>query len=370
MPFSPEILLRFHLTARLGSRSVRILEKEFGTDSRLRTASVENLTRLIGPARARAVRESLSVQGDAWKEEASLAKRHGIRLIPYTDKAYPKALASIYDPPLVLSVLGDLTPEETAEDPSCLAMVGARRCSVPARMLAERLAGELASAGLTVVSGLARGVDQAVHRGALEAAGRTLAVLGSGLLRPYPPEARPFMERIGKSGAVLSEFPLNAPPLKHHFPRRNRIISGLSRGVLVVEAARDSGSLITADWALEQGRDVLACPGRAGEPLAGGVNRLIRDGAALVETSDDVLEALGLEVSRETGGGQSGALDAGELKGPLRIVWGALGSDPVHADEVGGVTGMEPGQVTAALVQLELMGRAKATGGMHYVRIH
>ena len=174
------------------------------------------------------------------------------------------------------------------------------------------------------------------------------------------------MDRIAKSGAVLSEFPLTAAPLKHHFPRRNRVISGLSRGVLVVEAARDSGSLITADWALEQGREVLACPGRAGEPLAGGVNRLLRDGAALVETAEDVLEALGLEVPK--GRGEASTASAGELKGALRIVWGALGSDPAHADEIGAVTGLEPGQVTAALLQLELAGRAKAAGGMHYVR--
>ncbi len=363
MPFSAETLIRLHLTERLGSRSVRLLEREFGTDSRLWAASESTLAALLGPKRGRAVREAS--EGQAWKEEAALAKRQGIRLLPFTHAGYPKALAAIYDPPLVLSVLGELTPEEIAEEPPCLGMVGARRCSVPARMLAQRLAGELASVGLTVVSGLARGVDQAAHRGALEADGRTLAVLGSGLLNPYPPEAKPLLEKIAASGAVLSEFPLKAAPLKHHFPRRNRVISGLSRGVLVVEAARDSGSLITADWALEQGREVLACPGRAGEPLAGGVNRLLREGAALVETAGDVLEALGMEVEAPQ---EKPSVSAGDLKGPLRIVWGALGSDPVHADEVSAATGLEPGQVTAALVQLELAGRAKATGGMHYVR--
>ncbi len=365
-PFSTETLLRLHLTTQIGARSVEALREAFGTDSRLWAASADALRRVpgIGPRRAKALLEAS--RDDAWKAEIVLAKKHGVALLPYTDPEYPKLLAAVYDPPLILSVKGDLNEAERSGEPPCVAMVGARRCSVAGRMLAERLGRDLAAAGATVVSGLARGIDQAAHRGALEAGGRTVAVLGSGLLKPYPPEGKPLMDRIAASGAVLSEFPLTLGPLKHHFPRRNRVISGLSRGVVVVEAARDSGSLITADWALEQSREVLACPGRAGEPLAGGVNRLLKEGAALVETADEILEALGLAV---VGAKPAEAPAPVDLKGPLRIVWGGLGPDPVHADDLGAATGLDVAQVASALTQLELMGRAKATGGMHYVRI-
>lgn len=363
-PFPLETLLRLHVTTEIGARTAEALRKAFGTERRLWAASESELRGVpgIGPRRARAV--AAAGKSVAWKEEAALAKRHGIALLPYHDPAYPRLLASLYDPPLILSVLGTLTDAERSDAPPCVAMVGARRCSVPGRMLAGRLAGELAAAGLTVVSGLARGIDQAAHQGALDAGGRTLAVLGSGLLRPYPAEAKPLMTAIARVGAVLSEFPLTAAPLKHHFPRRNRVISGLSRGVLVVEAARDSGSLITTDWAAEQGREVMACPGRAGDPLASGVNALLRDGAALVEHAGDVCEALGLQPPQKADAPEP----ASPLAGPLRIVWGALGPDPVHADDLGAATGLEAGQVLSALAQLELLGRAKAAGGMHYVR--
>ncbi len=364
MGFSLETLLRLHVTTQIGVRTVEALREVFGTESKLWAAGAEILRRVpgVGPRRAKAIAEAGRDAG-TWKREAALAKKQGVTLLSYCDPAYPQALASIYDPPIILSVLGGLNEAERGEAPPSIAMVGARRCSVAGRMLAERLARDLALSGVTVVSGLARGIDQAAHRGVLAASGRTLAVLGSGLLRPYPPEGKAIMEKIAASGAVLSEFPLEMGPLRHHFPRRNRVISGLSRGVLVVEATRDSGSLITADWALEQGREVLACPGRAGEPLAGGVNRLLREGAALVETAEEVLEALGLEGSPEA------TAPVESLKGALRIVWGALGPDPTHADDLGAATGLDVAQVVSALTQLELLGRAKATGGMHYVRV-
>ncbi len=207
---------------------------------------------------------------------------------------YPKPLCLIHQPPERLTVRGGWLPEDAA----AVAVVGMRDASHAGLENAQRLGFELAQAGVTVVSGLAREIDAAAHRGALKAGGRTIAVLGSGLMHIYPPEHLKLAEEIASHGAVMSEFPMESLPLKEHFPQRNRIISGLSLGVVVVEAAQRSGALITARFALEQGREVFAVPGRAGDSKTQGVHRLLRDGAGLVESANDILVELQGPLSR------------------------------------------------------------------------
>jgi len=210
--------------------------------------------------------------------------------IAIDDKQYPVNLKYIYDSPSVLYTKGEILPE----DGLAVAIVGTRGPSVYGTQTAQRLAGECARKGITVISGLAKGIDTAAHKGALKAGGRTIAVLGSGFLNLYPAQNRGLAEEISKNGAVISEFPMNAEPLRRNFPRRNRIISGLSLAVIVVEAAAKSGSLITADCALEQGREVFAVPGIVRSVTSQGTHQLLRQGAKLVETIDDILEELQL----------------------------------------------------------------------------
>jgi DNA processing protein len=240
----------------------------------------------FGPETVAAVRGLDAARAAEAEEER--ARAAGIALVTLHDAEYPEALRLIPDPPPVLSVRGTLSPADAA----AVAVVGCRAATAYGRTVAERLAAELAGFGVTVVSGLARGIDGCAHRAAVAAGGRSIAVLGSGLDRIYPPEHRRLAAELAENGAVISEFPLGAAPDPWHFPLRNRVISGLSLGVVVVEAAAKSGALITADAALEQGREVFAVPGPVTAPTSAGPNRLIRQGARLVEGARDVLEEL------------------------------------------------------------------------------
>jgi DNA processing protein len=231
----------------------------------------------------------------AAEQEASKARALGIRLVGLDDPDYPAALRAIYDPPAVLYVKG----EWQARSRVCVAIVGARAASARGRELTRSIARELGGAGVTIVSGLARGIDSAAHRGALEGGGRTVAVQGRGLDGVYPEENAGLAAAIERSGALVSEFPLGSQPYPQNFPRRNRVIAGLCVAVLVVEAEEKSGSLITARLALDEGRDVLAVPGHPSERLACGTNRLLKDGAALVTDARDVAEAIGIALPRE-----------------------------------------------------------------------
>jgi DNA processing protein len=280
-----EILVRLNLSGMVGSALLRRLKERFELGDLPRVPKCE-LERVpgIGPLTAKAIVEA----GDPIRE-LDLARRHGIEVLPCTSAGYPPALRTLYDYPIVLYRRGG------TEEPDALAVgiVGSRDCTEYGRRQADRFAQELARLRVTVVSGLARGIDAAAHRGALRAReGRTIAVLGSGLLRVYPPENGRLLEEVCARGAALSEFPLAAGPETAHFPRRNRIISGLSLGVLVVEAAERSGALLTADWALEQNREVFCLPGSVESPLSRGCHRLIKQGAKLVEEPADLLEEI------------------------------------------------------------------------------
>ncbi|MCG8431913.1 MAG: DNA-processing protein DprA, partial [Candidatus Omnitrophica bacterium] len=247
-----EVLVGLNLIEGIGSRRVKKLLEFFGKPQEIAQASCERLYQAAGINRktAQAIR---SLRPRDVEGECRQAARRGLRIMTLVDEDYPALLKTIYDPPAVLYVKGSLN----AEDERALALVGSRRASFYGRRQAGQFAGALSRYGFTIVSGLARGIDCCAHRGALASGGRTIAVMGSGFLHLYPAEHRELAEQISRQGAVITEYPLHTKPLPYYFPRRNRIISGLSWGVLVVEAARTSGALITADTALEQGREVF-----------------------------------------------------------------------------------------------------------------
>jgi DNA processing protein len=284
------------------------------------------------------------------------------------DPAYPKRLKMIADPPPLLYITGVLTEQ----DELAVAIVGARRATPAGRVLTEELSHDLATLGMTVVSGLARGVDAAAHRGALAAQGRTIAVLGCGIDRTYPPEHERLRRQIEERGVVLSEVPVGAPPHSHHFPRRNRIISGLSLGVVVTEAAINSGSLITARLAAEQGREVFAVPGFVKEDTSRGTNALLKEGAALIERAQDVIDAvlpqlepavrLRLQLSREEN------VCGDHLGKEEQLVYDALSYDPFTVDDVIVTTGLTVSTVMASLLSLELRQRVRQLPGQRYLR--
>ncbi|MBI4280006.1 MAG: DNA-protecting protein DprA [Armatimonadetes bacterium] len=277
------------------------------------------------------------------------------------DAAYPAGLRNIYDPPPVLYLRGRLVPEDVL----AVAVVGTRRPTPYGLAAAERIAGDLARAGLTVVSGLARGIDGAAHRAALRAGGRTVAVLGCGVDVAYPPEHRRLIDDMVRHGAVLSEFPPGTPPRRQHFPRRNRLISGLSLGVVVVEGAEDSGALITADFALDQGREVFAVPGPIFAPQSRGPHWLIAQGARLVADAADILEELGMRQS-VPGGAPAGAR-CGALSGEEAAVLARLSWEPTPVDRIVEEVGRPIAEVTPVLLALELRGLVQQVAGQRYV---
>jgi DNA processing protein len=298
------------------------------------------------------------------------AEVEGITAIPWSATSYPPALTTIVDPPPVLWTRGHV---EVLNAPA-VAIVGSRAASPYGLAVAEQLAIDLASAGLVIVSGLARGVDSAAHRGALAAAGVTVAVLGSGVDVVYPPEHAPLAKAIAETGAVISELVPGTNPQQRFFPLRNRIISGLSRAVVVIEAGEKSGSLITARCALDQGRDVLAVPGNVLTGRNRGAHALLRDGAKIVESADDILEELGM-----TAGFSGGAMPEGGAEGTGGETEPAAPRDPVldcltpgepsDLDEICERSGLQPARLLPRLFELELKGRVRRAGGGRFIRI-
>lgn len=282
----------------------------------------------------------------------------GIQALPWFDERYPALLACTPDPPPVLWFRGDLT---VLTRPA-VAIVGSRAATSYALQVGRRLATELAERGVVVTSGLARGVDSAAHRGCLDSGGPTIAVLGSGLDCVYPPEHAALADRIASQGALVSELGPGAPPLAEHFPLRNRIISGLSLGVVVVEASEKSGSLITARCALEQGRDVLAVPGSVLTGRNRGSHALLKDGAKVVETADDILEELGW---------LTGAADPEKSCKSLNsdpLVMRMQPGEVYGLEELVETTGMRPARLLTRLTELELLGQVAPAGGGRFIR--
>jgi DNA processing protein len=295
----------------------------------------------------------------------------GARLIRRGEPAYPAQLAALTDPPPLLFALGNCGLLHAAQ----MAVVGSRHPTAAGRSLAARIAGDLARHGLTITSGLARGIDAAAHEAALAAGGRTIAVCGTGLDICYPAPHRALFDRIARDGLVLSEFPPGTPPRAAHFPQRNRIISGLARGVVVIEAAAGSGSLITARHALAQGREVFAVPGSPLNPLAAGCLSLIRQGAALVRDAADILPEIGIPIEKNPHSDQPVASTNGPAQRPgwldkdYEMLLDALGFEPSTVDDLVGRTGLGAGSVASMLLILELEGRVETRPGALYNRI-
>jgi len=284
----------------------------------------------------------------------------GLQLIRWSDPGYPAPLRAVAHPPQTLYVRGGWRPE----DAHAVAVVGSRRASPYGIAVAEWLGRELARCGVTVVSGLARGIDGAAHRGALEGGGRTIAVLGCGVDVLYPPEHAGLARRIMRAGAVLSELPPGTPPLKQHFPMRNRLISGLALGVVVVEGRERSGAVITTDFALDQGREVFAVPGSIFDETSRTPHRLLQQGAKPVTRVEDILDELGLAVLRPlTGAGPAAALEGIEAE-----VYGQLDLQPRHPDALALRCHRPVAEVSRALTVLEVRGLARALPGQRYVR--
>jgi DNA processing protein len=313
--------------------------------------------------------------------ELRLAEEHGVRLLARNDKDYPHNLKFIYDPPPVLYVKGELRPQDVLS----MAIVGSRLCTYYGQTQAERFAGVLGHAGFTIVSGLARGIDTSAHSGALKAGARTIAVMGCGLARIYPRENVELAERISKEGAIVSELPMLTPPDRNNFPPRNRLISGLSLGVVVIEAGQRSGSLITAHWALEQGKEVFALPGQIDSPSSRGTHKLIKEGAKLVEDVSDILEELGplgegLAVKESTPEGLGDtdspqpSVSSLQSSGNRNLnpneekILSLLSSHPKTIDEITEASGLPTHVVSSNLTMLELKRLVKQLAGKRFVK--
>ncbi len=351
--------LAFHRVPYIGPARLRRLIETFGSLERAWSASASELQRCLED-RAR----TELVKARANLDVAALYRQvidSGVQVTTPVDLSYPSLLSEIPAPPPVLYYRGEIL--ET--DRTAVAIVGTRRVTPYGREMAARLAGDLARAGVTIVSGLARGVDGMAHQAALDAGGRTIAVLGSGINRIYPPEHRNLASRIAEQGAVLSDYLPETPPDGVNFPPRNRIISGLSLGVVVIEAPDRSGALITVDFAADQGRDVFAVPGPVSAPNSTGTNRLIREGARLVRSADDVLEDLQIRRNPE----QVAMQQALPLDEDERRLLAVLTSVPQHIDDIAALSDSTVADVAGRLMMLELQGLVRNTGAQHYARI-
>lgn len=363
-----ECLMALSLIKDIGPVTAKKLLSAFRSPQSIFEAGFDELRKIDDISDAKAKR----IKGfNSWEKvagEIESAEKLGIRIIKYTDREYPEPLRQIEDSPVLLYANGSLIEE----DRYSIAIVGSRNMTEYGRKAAGNIAYELASCGLTVVSGMARGIDTAAHKGALKADGRSIAVLGCGLDKPYPPENMPLFGQLSRSGCVISEFPVGTPPLKENFPRRNRLISGLSLGVLVVEAATGSGSLITANCALEQGKDVFAVPGSISYRNSEGTNSLIKKGAKLVQKTEDILEELApvlknlLGFKGITGAASAPKTDKLEINDEEKAICNILGSGARHIDEISRELKITPAKLSGLLLNLEIKGIIRQSEGKNF----
>lgn len=362
-----ESWLTLSMVPGVGPLLLRDLLKQFGSAKSILDAAPSELRTVprLGPKLCRAIcsaNESINVQ-----EELERCRQNDIRLLTLGDGIYPETLSQIDDPPSVLFTRGTILPQ----DDMAIAIVGTRHATHYGRKHARRLAAGLARAGLTVVSGLARGIDTEAHKGALDANGRTLAILGSGLLEIYPAENKELATAITKQGAVISESSTLSKPSKGSFPRRNRIVTGLCQGVIVVEAGDRSGAMISARLAMEQGREVFAVPGPVDSRNSRGCHKLIRDGAKLVEDPADVLDELGPMFKSATDAEGREVHHPGELQlnDQERAVLDAIRNDPTNIDEVVENCGLPVHRVLSTVSVLEMRSLIRRLSGMQVVRV-
>jgi DNA processing protein len=359
--------LRLEGTRGVGLRTAHLLLAAFGSPQAIFQAGHAALAAHVGPALARALSAPPSAATRtlidttlAWLRTPS---HHVLAL---GDAAYPQALATIPDPPLLLYIRGRI---DLLARPA-LAIVGSRNATLQGKANAGAFATALSDAGVCVVSGLALGIDAAAHEGALRGAGSTIAVVGTGADLFYPARNRALAQRIASEGCIVSEYALGTPPTSGNFPRRNRIISGLSHGVLVIEAAAQSGSLITARVAAEQGREVFALPGSIHAPLAKGCHQLIRDGARLVETVGEVLEAMQVAPRLCTPAASSASAQALPTETDCNDLLAQLGHEPLDVDYLLELTGADIGQLSMGLLALEMAGMIERLPGGKVQRVY
>jgi DNA processing protein len=360
------------LVPGIGRRTAAVLIERFGGPRACFEASSAELeSHGIKPDCIQALRGSDELQRADGELEG--LDKLGASVVTFSDPRYPALLREIYDPPIVLYCLGDLA--RMTGQPA-IAIVGSRRCSTYGKSASEMLSRELARRGVTVISGLARGIDSAAHRGALDGGGATIAVMGTGLDAVYPKENRKLAEQIAAHGALVTEFPLNTPPLSQNFPFRNRVISGIALGVMIVEGAERSGSLITARMAYEQGREVFAVPGNITSSKSFGPNYLIKDGAKLVQTWQDVVEEFPsdhksriLAVEKSESPSDQPVLEEAVLSGSERKVLALIKTDQsIHIDQLIHSTRLNSSELMGALLKLEMLDKIRQLPGKNFVR--
>jgi DNA processing protein len=358
-----EACVALNMIPQMGPVRLRRLTNAFGSADKILQARPAQLAQVEGISAALA--ENIAKWETFADPAAELknAEAMGARVLTAEDEEYPSALREIHDPPIVLYVLGRMTER----DRNAVAVVGSRRASHYATECAKKLSFQMAYAGLTVISGLARGIDTAAHQGALAAKGRTLAVIGAGLAHLYPPENAELAERIAASGAVISEFPLETKPDRQTFPIRNRIVTGCSFGVLVVEAGANSGALISANQAAEQGRTLYAVPGRIDQPTCLGSNRLIQQGAKLVITVEDVLDDLPMVFKQQPE--LPAAVPVAGLSPEQEKILAALGSEETSLDQVIATSGLTAAVASSTLLALEMRRLVKQLPGKRFVKL-
>ena len=358
-------LLRLSSVHLIGSVKIRALLAHFENAADVLDAPPRELIRIPGIDKKLA--SNIAHRGNDEEfadDQIRRVNKIGATIVTIWDKEYPELLKRIYDPPALLYVFGRFSPK----DRQSIAIVGTRLPSLYGQQVAETFSHEISRLGITTVSGLARGVDTIVHATTLKSDGRTIAVTGSGLDVPYPPENRRMMEQIAETGAVVSEFPMGAKPDATNFPRRNRIISGLSLGTLVIESAEDGGAMITASTALDQNREVFAIPGSINEKRSSGPNKLIQEGRAkLVQNVEDILSELAVK------------LDQGKMRKeqppPVQLtifeqkVYELLGNDPIHIDDIAESSDNAPSDVLVTLLSLEFKGLIKQLPGKMFLKM-
>jgi len=356
--------LALSLTPGVGSTLMRRLLDRFKTPEAVFHAPAKELLKIEGLGEKVAEEIRKGPLEKVVERELYLLREIGGRVITLKDEEYPKRLRDIYDPPALLYVRGELKKE----DEFAVSIVGSRKTTPYGRWFTEKLSQELARYGMTIVSGMARGIDSLAHWGAISGGGRTIAVLGCGVDVIYPSENRNLFAKIIDHGAILSEFPIGSRPEGGHFPRRNRIISGLSIGVVVVQASEKSGSLITAGYALEQGREVFAVPGNVGTESSRGTHRLIKEGAKLVESSEDILEEILPQWKREGEATPKVEAPRPDLTQEEKILYELLGETPLHIDVMIRESRLDPGKVSSLLLNLELKGLVSQWPGKCFSR--
>ncbi len=361
-----EDFILLNMVEGLGFKKLESLLRFYGEPSNILKAAKKDLASVdgIGDSIANKI---TALKKEALDKELRLMEKKGVYAASVFDVNYPDNLKNSYSPPIILYIKGDVRPE----DADAVAIIGSRKPSYYGISNCEKISADLAARGITVVSGLARGIDTAAHKGAVKS-GRTIAVLGSGLNRIYPPENRELAEEICGKGAVVSEFPMDAPPDRYNFPRRNRVISGLSLGVIVVEAGEKSGALITADFALEDNREVFAVPGRVDSKVSVGTNKLIKEGAILVAAADDVIYEIRSRLKyyneRNIGlAGSAGAEKDVSLTEEEKAMKDLLSYDPVYIDTLAEKTNMNVDKIAALLVKLEIKNIVRELPGKNFI---